>query len=92
MTGCIISVTDGSEMVKYVYNTAEGLSQEDVEMLLLLFYEEKDVWRRCVAECTIEEMVEQLRRFRIPGYMMDDGQWYRCTIVENGHTLWEELI
>lgn len=92
MVGCIVSVTDGSEMVKYVYNPAAGLSQEEVEVLLLSCYEEKDVWRRCVIESTIEKMVEELRRLRIPGYMMDDGQWYRCTIIENGYVLWEELI
>lgn len=59
--------------------------------MLADFSNEADVWPLFQQECTIDELIEELRRTRAIGYMMDDSVWYRCTIIENGFVLWEEM-
>lgn len=55
------------------------------------FSNEGDVWPLFQQECTIDDLVEELRHIHTIGYMMDDGVWYRCSIIENGFVVWEEI-
>ncbi len=64
----------------------------EVECQLLAdFSNEGDVWPLFRQECTIEELVEELRHTHAIGYMMDDGVWHRCSIIEDGFAVWEEI-
>lgn len=79
-------------MVMFGRDFFTNIPLSEVEHQLLSdFNNEADVWPLFRQECTIDELVEELRCACAIGYMMDDGVWYRCSVIEDGFALWEEI-
>lgn len=92
MKSFVISVCDGSEMVKTITlsfrheREAEAFLKENLRTCGPHLF-----WKVTEKEMTIGEMTDWIRESKMTGYMLDDECWHRCRVVEDGQIAWEEV-
>ena len=91
MNQYIIAITDGSEMCRMsVYSFANPTSALAF-MLRIMGQPPCLQWRTFSTECTIGEMVDNMKRLSTTAYLIDGDQLFECHEVGDGLVHWDEL-